>query len=149
MSLFNEAELREIIRDEMRTVIQQELGKKPAAAGDYVSVSEAAKIASVQGQTIRSWIRSGRLAGYKAGRVVRVRRSDLEAFLATGPVAAGDADLSPEQLADQRFRERQDQRRQRANARTTAALPRTFERGQAEPNTAEVPAMPPADEAHR
>jgi excisionase family DNA binding protein len=147
MSLFNEAELRDIIRDELRAVIRQELGKKPAAAGDYVSVTDAAKIASVQGQTIRSWIRSGRLAGYKAGRVARVRRSDLEAFLAAGPAANGGTDLSPEQLADQRFRERHDRRRQRANARTTAALPRTFERGQAKPNTAEAPATPLADEA--
>ena len=147
MSLFNEAELRDIIRDELRAVIRQELGKKPAAAGDYVSVTDAAKIASVQGQTIRSWIRSGRLVGYKAGRVVRVRRSDLEAFLAAGPAAAGNAELSPEQLADKRFRERHDQRRQHANARTTAALPRTFERGQAKPNTAEAPAAPLADEA--
>jgi excisionase family DNA binding protein len=111
VSLFNETELREIIRDEVRTTIRQELGKQPASAGEFVSVAKAAQIAAVSTQTIRAWVRAGRLMEYKAGRVLRVRRSDLEAFLATGPTPSASARLSPEDLADRRFRERQAKRR--------------------------------------
>ena len=107
MSLFNESALREIIRDEVRTAIRQELGKKPATAGEFVRVAEAAQIAAVSTQTIRVWVRAGRLTEYKAGRVLRVRRSELEAFLATDPTPNASARLSPEDLADRRFRERQ------------------------------------------
>jgi excisionase family DNA binding protein len=107
VSLFNETELREIIRDEIRTVIRQELGHKPAATGDYVSVAEAAQIASVSPQTIRVWTKAGKLRGYNAGRVLRVRRQELEDFLAAGPSPATTNDLSPKELADRRFRQRQ------------------------------------------
>jgi excisionase family DNA binding protein len=125
MSLFDESVLREIIRDEVRTVIRQEMGNKPAAAGDYVSVAEAAQIASVQGQTIRSWIRSGDLTGYKAGRVLRVRRTELEAFLAGGSPSSRTTELSPEQLADQRFQERQAQRSERTRMKKPSDPART------------------------
>jgi excisionase family DNA binding protein len=126
VSLFDETALRDIIRDEVRTAIRQELGKKPVTAGDYVSVVEAANIASVQGQTIRAWIRSGRLTEYKAGRVLRVRRSELETFLAAAPRPATASDLSPEDLADMRFRERQAaacDRRSRVHGRPPGETP--------------------------
>jgi excisionase family DNA binding protein len=112
VSLFNEAELREIIRDEIRATIRQELGKKPAAAGEFVSVADAARIASVSAQAIRVWVRAGRLTAYRAGRVLRVKRSELEEFLAVGPTRGTPADVSPEDLADRHFRERQAKRRQ-------------------------------------
>ena len=107
MSLFNEAVLREIIRDEVRAAIRQELGKKPAAPGEFVSAAEAAQIASVRPQTIRVWIKTAKLRGYNAGRVLRVRRQELEDFLAAGPSPATTTDLSPEELADRRFSQRQ------------------------------------------
>lgn len=111
MSLFNEAALREIIRDELKAVIRQELANKPAAVGDYVSASEAARIASVQVQTVRAWMRSGKLKEYKAGRVLRVRRSELELFLATGPAADATENATPEELAERRIRQRLAERR--------------------------------------
>jgi len=126
VSLFDESALRDIIRDEVRTAIRQELGKKPVTAGDYVSVAEAANIASVQSQTIRAWIRSGKLTEYKAGRVLRVRRSELEAFLSAGPSPTTAPGLSPEDLADRRFRERQAaacERRSRAPGRLPGGTP--------------------------
>jgi len=58
----------EIIRDEVRAAIRQELGKKPAAAGEFVSAAEAAQIASVASQTIRVWTKTGKLRGHDAGR---------------------------------------------------------------------------------
>jgi excisionase family DNA binding protein len=111
MSVFNESALREIIREELKAVLRQELGKTPASAGEYVSVSEAAKIASVQVQTIRAWMRAGKLKEYKAGRVLRARRSELEEFLATGPDPDSNRNASPEALADLRIRERLARRR--------------------------------------
>jgi excisionase family DNA binding protein len=126
VSLFNETELRDIIRDEVRTAIRQELGKKPAAAGEFVSVTKAAQIASVSPQTIRVWMKAGKLRGYNAGRVLRVRRQELEDFLAAGPSPASTTDLSPEELADRRFRQRQAvgcERRSSAHGRPPGGTP--------------------------
>jgi excisionase family DNA binding protein len=45
------------------------------------SPEETAKALGVHPETIRQWLRSGKLGGIKAGRLWRVRESDLEAFL--------------------------------------------------------------------
>jgi excisionase family DNA binding protein len=119
MSLFNEAELREIIHEEVQSAVLQVMGTKPAAAGEFVSAAEAARIASVSSQTIRAWIRSGKLATYKAGRVLRVKRTELEDFLTTGPTPDNADDMSPEDLADRDFRERRAKRGQRGDAAAT------------------------------
>jgi excisionase family DNA binding protein len=101
MSLFDESALREIIRDEIRTVMRQELGKKPAGVGDYVSVAEAAQIAAVSPQAIRTWIRAGKLKQFNAGRVIRVRRTELEALMASPAIAPESTgrQLTPEDEA--------------------------------------------------
>jgi excisionase family DNA binding protein len=58
------------------------------------------EVASVAEGTIRRWIREGKLVGHKAGRVVRVKRADLEALLRAG----GRRDeASPEELARRAF----------------------------------------------
>jgi excisionase family DNA binding protein len=119
MSLFNEAELREIIHEEVQSAVLQVMGKKPAAAGEFVSAAEAAKIASVSSQTIRAWIRSGKLATYKAGRVLRVKRTELEEFLTIGPTPDHAENMSPEDLADRDFRERRAKRAQKGDAAAT------------------------------
>lgn len=51
--------------------------------------------------TIRRWVRAGKLRGYRAGRVLRVRRDELDRMLATGRHAPSKAsnDESPEELA--------------------------------------------------
>lgn len=51
---------------------------------EYLSTSAAARVASVSPGTLRRWIKEGRIAGQKAGRVVRIRRADLEALLRSG-----------------------------------------------------------------
>jgi hypothetical protein len=83
------------------------------AAGDFVSVCEAARISSVSPQAIRAWMRAGRLIGYKAGRVLRVRWVEIESFLAASPSPVPTTDASPEELADRRFRQRQTEGRGR------------------------------------
>lgn len=99
MSIFDEDEFRDIIRCEVRQAIREELGKKPAAGGDYVSVAEAAQIAAVSPQTIRAWIRAGKLKQFNAGRVIRVRRPELEALMASpaGSPVSPSRELSPEE----------------------------------------------------
>lgn len=90
---------QEVIREVVREVFRQELPLliKDAAAGrgsmQYLAAGEAAKVADVAADTIRTWVRKGMLKGYYAGRVLRVRRDELEAFLARkgGQAAVSDA----------------------------------------------------------
>ena len=49
---------------------------------DYLTAKEAAKMAGVTPATVRGWLKAGDLAGHGRGRVLRIRRSELEAFLA-------------------------------------------------------------------
>ncbi|MGA9754343.1 MAG: helix-turn-helix domain-containing protein [Desulfobaccales bacterium] len=49
---------------------------------NLLTPEDAAKILKVRVETVREWLRTGRLKGLKAGpRMWRVRESDLEAFL--------------------------------------------------------------------
>lgn len=61
---------------------------------DLLTVEQAAAKLQVTPRTIKNWIRTGRLKGYKAGgRIWRLKESDLEAFLeaSTKPQEAGDS----------------------------------------------------------
>jgi excisionase family DNA binding protein len=46
------------------------------------STRQAAQILNCSERTVREYIRQGRLAAVKPGRVLRVRQSDIDAFLA-------------------------------------------------------------------
>jgi excisionase family DNA binding protein len=46
-----------------------------------LTIEETAAQAKVQPNTIRLWLRSGKLKGIKAGKLWRVRPRDLEAFM--------------------------------------------------------------------
>ena len=101
-SLLDEAALRDLVRE----VLREELAaaREAPARPEWVSVADAAAMASVTPDTIRESISRGILPRYKAGRVLRVRRDELEAYLANprherarGAVAR---ELSPEELAD-------------------------------------------------
>jgi hypothetical protein len=48
---------------------------------------------------VRRWIREGKLVGHRAGRVMRVRRSELEQLLRDGGQCCADSNESPEALA--------------------------------------------------
>jgi excisionase family DNA binding protein len=50
-------------------------------ADEYLTVEEAASRVKVKPDTLRLWLRTGRLKGLKAGRLWRVKTTDLEAFL--------------------------------------------------------------------
>ncbi len=46
-----------------------------------LSISEAADIMNVQEETVRQWVRAGKLNAFKAGRVWRIKPSSVELFL--------------------------------------------------------------------
>jgi excisionase family DNA binding protein len=52
---------------------------------EFVTVHEIAELLKVNQQTVRNWIDRGELAAVRVGaRRVRVRRADLDAYLAAG-----------------------------------------------------------------
>jgi excisionase family DNA binding protein len=91
------------IRDEMPAILREHLARadamrelvRPAARDEPFSTRAAASYAGVSEPTIRAWAASGQLRTVRAGRVIKVRRSDLDAFLARSTPRDGDViDLS-------------------------------------------------------
>jgi excisionase family DNA binding protein len=54
------------------------------SAEKLLTPEDAAKFLLVKPETLRGWLRTGKLKGVKAGRLWRVRESDLQAFLKEG-----------------------------------------------------------------
>lgn len=64
---------------------------------EYLDVSKIAWITDTHPNTVRGWIRSGSLPAVRLGeRLVRVRRSDLDAFVSEYVAAGSSGWLSPE-----------------------------------------------------
>jgi excisionase family DNA binding protein len=72
------------VADEVRRAFREE---RVHAVGveEFLPVVEAARVASVAPDTIRVWIRQGRLSSHWAGRERRVLRSEFTRCLATSP----------------------------------------------------------------
>jgi excisionase family DNA binding protein len=82
--------MRLSVREEVRAAFAE---ARPANGGDreaYVSPKRAAELTGMAEWTIRDWIRTGRLKAYKAGRMWRIKREDLDAMLARGGVERSD-----------------------------------------------------------
>jgi excisionase family DNA binding protein len=47
---------------------------------EWFTVQEAAAYLKLTVQTIRSYVKSGKLPAYRNGRVIRIKRIDLDAF---------------------------------------------------------------------
>jgi excisionase family DNA binding protein len=80
-----------VIRQEMPTILREELQRHAepearASAGtpvsEYLTAEEAGKVAGVHGATVRRWVYRGELPGHYSGRLLRVRRDELKAYLA-------------------------------------------------------------------
>jgi excisionase family DNA binding protein len=82
-------DLRAMLQAAVREGIRVALAQARAGGAEedgYLSVQRAADYADVHPDTIRAWIKAGKLLGYRAGRELRVLRSDLRRFLAdVGP----------------------------------------------------------------
>ena len=79
--------VRDLLRVEIRAVVREELAlvRGPGVADaqtEFLTVKAAAKMTSVAVNTMRAWLREGGLKAYGAGRVLRIRRSELFEFLA-------------------------------------------------------------------
>lgn len=102
--LFNRDALRDLVREVVREVLAEERRTKPDES-TYVSTVEAARLADVCTVTIRRWITAGDLTAYRAGRQLRVSRSQLHDVLARGGRASRST-MSPEALAERAFERR-------------------------------------------
>jgi excisionase family DNA binding protein len=84
-----------VLTDEDLEPLRREIAELRAqiasyALGDVLSTEQAAAIARVKPKTVRVWVESGDLPAEKKRRRLRIRRADLEAYLAgTTPKAAG------------------------------------------------------------
>lgn len=80
------AAVRDVVREEVRSVLREETRSHADRAGSsdtYLAIVDAAKLAEVHEATIRAWISRGDLPGYRAGRHRRVKRAELERFMAS------------------------------------------------------------------
>ncbi len=111
MGLFDEKQLIEMVTDALRTVVREEFGRAaPGVAEEFLSVAQAARLAGIAAGTIRAWMMEGKLRRYHAGRVLRVKRSELEQLLSEPPVKAKVAERSPEEEALVAFERRRKMR---------------------------------------
>jgi len=59
---------------------------QPSDPDEYLTVREVADLLKINQQTIRNWIDRNEFPAVRVGsRRVRIRRTDLDAFLAAGP----------------------------------------------------------------
>ena len=64
---------------------------------DWLSTADAAKALGITPRTLYRFINQGDLAGYRFGRVIRVKRVDVEAFIESSRIEPGSLDhLSPD-----------------------------------------------------
>ena len=63
------------------------------AENDLLTVPEAAALLRLKASTIRAWTSKRRIPFVKVGRLVRIRRSDAEAYITSRIVKAEDVAL--------------------------------------------------------
>lgn len=87
------------LRAFITSVVRAELKLTTAAPAndEYLSTADAAKIARVTPGTVRRWVRGKELTRHGTGSRVRIKRTELERYL------AGEVDAGPEDRARRRF----------------------------------------------
>ena len=95
--MFEEA-IRTIVREELRPLRQVlEALKPPSPLTELMTAIEAAELARRSPETIRAWVRVGKLKRYGANGRLLVSRADLLQLLETQPSRVSEDDL--EQMA--------------------------------------------------
>lgn len=94
-------ELRSLIREELRAALRGQATQAPSPPPPrrlYMSLSEAERESGYSSDTLRRWIREGRLRAERAGRRghYRIRPEDLQAALRP---AAAEAPVDPDAIA--------------------------------------------------
>lgn len=68
---------------------------------DWLSTADAADALGITSRTLYRFINKGELAAYRFGRVIRVKREDIDAFIAASRIAPGELDhLSPDTASE-------------------------------------------------
>lgn len=70
-------------QDDARVIeqlVQRILASEPKSERPYYTVSEAAKLVGVSGQTIKNWVSRGMLKGYRLGSRVMIPRVELDSY---------------------------------------------------------------------
>lgn len=101
-------ELADHLRSWISGIVREEVARALSEATrvtEYLSTSEAAEFARVTQDTIRRWVREGRLESCGAGRQICVSRAELEKLMRPGKrvarrmTSAPAREISPEALA--------------------------------------------------
>ena len=112
------ADLRDVIREELRAVLGQAVPAAPPTKEVFVSADETAQMLSLHVATVRKLIRTGVLPGKKLphGRKLLIRKSDVERFLEqtapnsdqrpSGPRGTGDVDSQASRIINSIERKR-------------------------------------------
>jgi excisionase family DNA binding protein len=67
-----------------------EWGRRRRASGDWLSTAEVAAALGLTATTVYRLIDQGLLPAYRLGRVIRCRRTDVDAFLDTRRITPGE-----------------------------------------------------------
>lgn len=71
----------ESLVERIREIVREELARARGAV-EYLTIQQAAEVAGVHHATVRAWIKERTLPAVRAGRRVRIKRSELDALLA-------------------------------------------------------------------
>lgn len=93
-----EARVRTAIREETRALREALERLAPPDDSEYLTAAQVAKLTKFDEDTVRRWMRTGKLPSRRVGSRKRVRRSDLERFLAKDP---GGDERTPDEIADE------------------------------------------------
>jgi excisionase family DNA binding protein len=88
----------DVVREELLAALAHAISQPEMGTGRrYVSPAQAASIAGVAPETIRAWVRQGRLHDYRAGRLLRVSIDDPHASMVP---KESSSTRTPEEEAD-------------------------------------------------
>lgn len=73
----------------------------PTTSITWLSTAEAAKYLGITPRTLYRFIDEGHIAGYRFGRVIRLKQTDVDAFIEASRIAPGTLEhLYPEVVGD-------------------------------------------------